>query len=246
MKIVFVPDGELKGINQKVQIRRQIWTILFDINRYNELSVMKSELKRRWFLMKWELSPDKFMSETEVKKLLKTSEDKMLADKAKGRRTFVRVHMFISIAIKSGLRVSELSNLKVSDFNLGKEPCLHVLGKGNKQRTVYISNSLKGDIKAYIRHFDLAESDYLLTSSHGNKYSTRALQKHFKNVSKLARLPEHYSVHSCRHSFGTQLYRKTKDLRLVQKMLGHSSVQTTAIYSHVCREDFLSAVNGVF
>jgi len=196
--------------------------------------------------MKWTLSPDKFMSDQETKKLLKVSESMCLADKAKERQTFVRVHMFISLAVKTGLRVAEIANIRISDICLGREPCLHVLGKGNKQRAVYISNSLKKQIKRYIRQNDLTENDYLLTSSHQKPFTTRALQKHFKNVARLAGLPSHYSIHSCRHSYGTQLYRSTKDLRLVQKMLGHSSPATTAIYSHVCREDFLTAVNETF
>ena len=196
--------------------------------------------------MKWNLTPDKFMSESEVKRLLKVSEDKMLADQAKGRTTWQRVHMLMSLACKSGLRVAEMANIRISDINAGKEPHLSVIGKGNKHRTVYISNSLKKQIKEYIRLFELKESDYLLTSSHGKQFTRRALQKHFKTCARLAGLPEHYSIHSCRHSFATSLYRQSKNLRLVQQMLGHSSPATTAIYSHVCREDFLNAVNEVF
>ena len=195
--------------------------------------------------MKWELTPDKFMSELEVKKLLKVSEDRMLADKAKGRQSWVRVHMFISLALKTGLRVAEIVNIRISDIDTGKEPHLFVIGKGNKERVVYISNDLKKQIKEHIRAFDLKQDDFLLTSSHDKKYTRRALQKHFKSVAKLAGLPEHYSIHSCRHSYATSLYSKTKDLRLVGKQLGHSSINTTAIYADVSRESILNAVNGL-
>ena len=115
--------------------------------------------------MKWELTPDKFMSESEVKRLLKISEDKMLADKAKGRQSWVRIHMLMVLAVKTGLRVHELSNIRLSDIDLGKEPSISVIGKGSKHRVVYISNDLKKMIKEHIKSFDLKQDDFLLTSS---------------------------------------------------------------------------------
>ena len=196
--------------------------------------------------MKWNLTPDKFMSESEVKRLLKVSEDKMLADKMKGRCSWIRIHMLISLACKSGLRVAEIANIRIKDMNLSKEPYLSVIGKGNKHRVVYISNDLKKQIKEHIKAFDLKGDDFLLTSSHGKAYSRRGLQKHFKNVCRLAGLPMHYSIHSCRHSYATKLYQSSKDLRLVQKQLGHSSVNTTCVYADCSRETILDAVNGVF
>jgi len=196
--------------------------------------------------MKWQLQADKFMSESEVKRLLKTSEDKALLDKLKGRTTWIRIHMLVSLACKTGLRVAEMSNIRISDLDLGKEPCISVIGKGGKHRVVYISNALRKQIKDYIRSFDLEQDDFLLTSSHGKRFSRRALQKHFKNVCKLAGLPEHYSIHSCRHSYATQLYRSTKDLRLIQRQLGHSSVQTTCVYADCSRETILEGVNNAF
>ncbi len=63
---------------------------------------------------------------------------------------------------------------------------------------------------------------------------------------KEAGLPDYYSIHACRHSYGTYLYQKTKNLRLVQKQLGHSSITTTTVYADVPLEETLEAVNGIF
>ena len=87
---------------------------------------------------------------------------------------------------------------------------------------------------------------YLLISSHGKSYSTRALQYAFKVSSKQTGLPGYYSIHACRHSYGTYLYQKTKNLRLVQKQLGHSSITTTTVYADVPMEETLDAVNGLY
>lgn len=92
----------------------------------------------------------------------------------------------------------------------------------------------------------LDKNDFLLVSSHGKSYSTRALQYAFKVSLTEAGLPKYYSIHSLRHSYGTYLYQRTKDLRLVQKQLGHSSIATTTIYADVTVEQTLDAVNGLF
>ena len=68
----------------------------------------------------------------------------------------------------------------------------------------------------------------------------------FKRSCEVARLPSHYSIHSLRHSWGTYLYAKTKNLRLVQKELRHRSIQTTTVYADVTPEERSEAVNGVW
>jgi len=90
------------------------------------------------------------------------------------------------------------------------------------------------------------DDDPLLMSSHRKPYSTRTLQYAFKRSIKEAGLPSTYSIHACRHSYGTYLYQKTKNLRLVQKQLGHSSITTTTVYTDVPMEETIDAVNGLY
>jgi site-specific recombinase XerD len=186
------------------------------------------------------------MSENEVRKLRKATEDKAIADMVKGRTTWVRIWMLIDLATKSGLRVAEIANLTVNDLSLGKEPCIHVVGKGNKKRIVYIDSKLKKHLKEYIKSHDMKNEDHLLKSSHGKPFTTRALQKHFKSALKVSGLSESYSIHSARHSYATVLYAQTKDLRLIQKQLGHSSVTTTSVYADCTKENIMQAVNDAF
>ena len=206
----------------------------------------------RQFNRKWTLDREKFLSEAEVKKLRRTVEDKALADLQKGRTTWPRFWMVIDLAVGAGLRVSEIANLKIDNLYLnGREPRIRVTGKGNRTRDVFISRDLMKHLSSFLewkRTMDelIDKDNYLLVSSHGKSYSTRALQYAFKAALKEAGLPNYYSIHACRHSYGTYLYQRTKDLRLVQKQLGHSSIATTTIYADVTVEQTLEAVNGLF
>jgi site-specific recombinase XerD len=204
------------------------------------------------FNRQWTLDRQKFLSEIEVKKLRRILEDKALADLSKGRTTWPRFWMAIDLAISAGLRVSEIAGLKVGNLFLNSRvPRLQVTGKGQKTRDVFISKELMKHLSEYLKWKRLLDEpkendDPLLMSSHGKAYSTRTLQYAFKVSLKEAGLPKYYSIHACRHSYGTYLYQKTKDLRLVQKQLGHSSITTTTVYADVTVEETLEAVNGLY
>lgn len=206
----------------------------------------------RQFKRKWTLDRQKFLSEAEVKILRRVVEDKALADLQKGRTTWPRFWMVIDLAVSAGLRVSEIAGLRVGNLYLNsREPRLQVTGKGQKTRDVFISKDLMKHLSNFLEWKKVMDeptdsSDYLLMSSHRKAYSTRTLQYAFKVSLKEARLPKYYSIHAGRHSYGTYLYQKTKDLRLVQKQLGHSSITTTTVYADVTVEETLDAVNGLF
>ena len=206
----------------------------------------------RQFKRKWTLDRQKFLSEVEVKKLRRVVEDKALADLQKGRTTWPRFWMVIDLAIGAGLRVSEIANLKVDNLYLNtREPRMRVTGKGNRTRDVFISRDLMKHLSDFLEWKKVMNEStdsnaYLLMSSHDKPYSTRTLQYAFKVSLKEAGLPSYYSIHACRHSYGTYLYQKTKNLRLVQKQLGHSSITTTTVYADVPLEETLEAVNGLY
>jgi len=204
------------------------------------------------FNRKWTLDRQKFLSETEVKKLRRVVEDKAMADLQKGRTTWPRFWMAIDLALSAGLRVSEIANLMVDNLYLNsREPRIRVTGKGNRTRDVFISKELMKHLSDFLEWKKIIDestnsSAYLLMSSHGKSYSTRTLQYAFKVSLKEAGLPQYYSIHACRHSYGTYLYQKTKNLRLVQKQLGHSDIKTTSIYIDISIKETLEAVNGLY
>lgn len=195
----------------------------------------------------WIISPEKYLSPDDVKALRKTCQDAALLARSKGNRAPVRDAVIIEIALGTGLRVSELSNLKVADLYLKKgQNALHVRnGKGGKDRLVQFGAKLKDQILAYL-HYRQSSSLYLFPSKHGEQITASGIQQVFKKWASKAGLPTHYSIHSLRHTYAVRLYKASGyNLRLVQKQLGHSSVSTTQVYADVMDEDVDQAMENL-
>jgi site-specific recombinase XerD len=193
------------------------------------------------------------MSLDEVRKLRRSSENQALADLAKGRTSGVRSWAVIDFALSTGLRVSEMVEVKIGDLSLSRsEPQLTVRsGKRGKHRLITLPQELKKHLKQFIAwkkrvKESTGPEDYLFITERGGKFTTRALQLLFKRAAQKAGLPPYLSIHGCRHTYGTYLYQRTRDLRLVQDQLGHSSPAVTQVYSHITPEDRVRSVNGLW
>ncbi len=139
-----------------------------------------------------------------------------------------------------GLRVTELVNLKISDIRLDID-FLKVTGKGDKERFVPLGSSAKKFIKIYkdeIRvHVPIkkGEEDILFLNRRGKRLSRVMIFNIIKNLAVKANIKKSISPHTFRHSFATHLVEGGADLRAVQEMLGHESITTTEIYTHLDR-----------
>ena len=191
----------------------------------------------------WIMSFEKLMSELEVKALRATLEAAAIIAKTKARQGPVRDQCVIELALGTGLRVSEISQLKIGDIDLkrGGNSLIVRHGKGDKQRVVKFSSTLKNLILEYIEYRD-KDSEYLFPSERQEYMSSNALQKVFKKWAKKAGLPARYSIHSCRHYYATALLKVSRNLRLTQVQLGHSNPQTTTVYAQVLDEELDEAV----
>ena len=191
----------------------------------------------------WIMSFSKLMSEDEVKALRNTLEASAIIAKTKARQGPVRDQCVIELALGTGLRVSEISQLKLEDIDLkrGGNSLIVRHGKGNKQRIVKFSSKLKTLILEYIEYRD-KDSEYLFPSERQDYMSSNAIQKAFKKWTMRAGLPARYSIHSCRHCYATALLKVSKNLRLTQVQLGHSNPQTTTVYAQVLDEEITEAV----
>ena len=192
---------------------------------------------------KWILTFDKFMSEDEVKALRKTLEAAVIIAKSKAHQGPVRDNCIIELALGTGLRVSEISALKVEDIDLkrGGNSLVVRHGKGDKLRVVKFSSGLKIIIQDYLDYRD-SDSPYLFPSVRQEFMTSTAVQKMFKKWAKKAGLPTRYSIHSCRHFYSVRLLAVSKNLRLVQQQLGHSNPQTTTVYAFSLDEEITEAV----
>lgn len=149
----------------------------------------------------------------------------------------VRNRVIIEMLYGSGLRVSELIDVKISNIHFD-EGYVCVIGKGNKQRLVPISSICKEYIKEYLheraswRLLDGFE-DYLFINRSGKNISRVAIFNIVKQLVELAGIKKIISPHTFRHSFATHLLEGGANLRDIQQMLGHSSILTTEIYTHI-------------
>jgi integrase/recombinase XerD len=192
----------------------------------------------------WIITPDKYLHPDEVKKLRASIHARALLAKSKGRQLGYRAMVIIELGISTGLRVGEISKLKVEDLQLkrGQNSLIVRYGKGGKTRVVQFGVNLKNIILEYLEYRS-TDSEYLFASERQEFMSASALQKVFKKEAKAADLPARYSIHALRHTFCTLAYKASGyNLRLVSIMAGHSSPQVTAVYAAVMNPDIEKAV----
>ena len=155
----------------------------------------------------------------------------------------IRDRAMLETMYSSGLRVSELLNLKRGQVNLNK--CIiTVFGKGAKERKVPIAEYAVEYIKKYINEVrnksEYKKSDYLFLNRSGNPLSRVYFFKKVREYAELAGIEMTISPHTLRHSFATHLLNHGAQLRMVQGMLGHTNIATTQIYTHVSSEKLKS------
>lgn len=165
--------------------------------------------------------------------------DRMLECLDKSTREGQRNAAIIETLYGCGLRVSELCNLKLSDLYL-KEEFIKVNGKGNKQRLVPISPRAIHELKLYLnwRNEGLIKQDfedYVFISRFGKNISRIMVFHIIKELAEAAGIKKIISPHTLRHSFATHLLEGGANLRAIQAMLGHESIGTTEIYTHIDR-----------
>ena len=197
--------------------------------------------------MNWIITPDKYLTKDDTKQLRKTCRDAASNAKSKGIQAPVRDALIIELALGSGLRVSEMANLKVEDLYLKRgQGAIYVKnGKGGKNRVVDIGSNLKKQILEFLDYRNM-DSPYLFPSERGEKMTRSGIQQVFKKWAKKSGISSHYSIHSLRHTYATNLYKASGyNLRLVQKQLGHSSPSITQVYADVMNSDVEEALKNL-
>lgn len=148
------------------------------------------------------------------------------------------------LLIVTGLRISELTSLRVRDVS-GAATQIRVRGKGDRERTVFVANDrLQTDFKRFWeeRRDDAGSQAWLFTNSKGNHLTPQAFRKRLRTLSKSLRIEPHLTPHRFRHSAATLLIEEGVDIRLVQRLLGHASIATTEIYTKVSDNSLSTAV----
>ena len=163
----------------------------------------------------------------------------------------IRDQCILELMYASGIRVSELINIKVEDIDIANR-ILRVLGKGKKERIVPFNKTTQKILKQYILTYreniivqnPLAINEpYLFLSLKGKKYTTRGIEYIFKQIESKTGCYYGLHPHLLRHSFATHLLEGGADLRVIQELLGHESLNTTQIYTHVSDEQMKKEFN---
>lgn len=171
----------------------------------------------------------KVLTEEEIKKLINSID----LNHGFGQRN----KTIIEILYGTGIRVSELINLKLSNIFF-KENIIKVIGKGNKERFVPLGEIASNEMKIYINNrnllkIDSKSSDILFLNRYGRGLTRSMIFKIISDASKRVGLDKKISPHTLRHSFATHLIKNGADLRTIQLILGHESITTTEIYTHL-------------
>lgn len=165
--------------------------------------------------------------------------DKLMDIKLKDAFSY-RNKAMLELMYSSGLRVSELINASIHDIDTSN--CIiRIMGKGSKERIVPLGDYAIKYIEIYLREYreKLTKrelNDYLFLNNHGKKMTRQGFFKILKQLTKEKGIKTDFSPHTLRHSFATHLLNGGADLRSIQEMLGHESISTTQIYTHVSKE----------
>jgi integrase/recombinase XerC/integrase/recombinase XerD len=152
----------------------------------------------------------KYLKHNQVLRLLDSIEDP-------------RDKLIVRTIYATGVRVSELCNMNIEDIDFD-EHTIRIRGKGDKMRTVFIDDDTRSDLLKFIGNRIVGP---VFVGQQGKNISSRAIQHIFKNYA-----PSGITPHKIRHSYASELYKRSKNLRVVQENLGHTSIKTTEIYLH--------------
>ncbi len=212
---------------------------------------MKSEPRKKKH--QWVIGEDKILDIVEID-LLRYSCQEIKKRGIKEKKFYlVRDWFMIELGLFTGLRVDEMRQLKVGDILIkGKQSSIIVQkGKGDKKRSVWINGAFKQICHEFLQIREtLGLSNqldcFILSLTNGLTISKRSLQKSFKRCLRRVRLPEKYSIHCLRHTYGTFLLKASRNIKLVKEQLGHASIKTTEIYISLIAEDRQEALERLY
>lgn len=198
----------------------------------------------------------KYLNADEVKRLWETTQNKSKVDRLEGRCGGVIRYMVVSLALRTGLRVSEIAAIRMKDIDLERRSLTvtRLKRKRKHPESLAMGKPLTKHLRRFIKWKRLqgqpiTPASPLFTSKRKGQtaLTAKGLQWIWKAAVKAAGLPAEYSIHCARHTLATHQLRKTNNLRIVQKQLGHASPATTAnMYADVSFEDMDNVATGMY
>lgn len=176
--------------------------------------------------------------------ILTEEECKALLSKPNKRTpTGLRNVCMMTLMVDAGLRVAEVINLKGNDINWNTGKLMVREGKGKKDRALWLSEDDLALLGKW-REKRTIQAELLFTTLKGDKLDDRYIRAMVKREAQAAGIEKDIHPHTLRHTFASDIYRETKNIRLTQKALGHSDLSTTMIYTHVVDDELEEAMKG--
>ena len=222
---LFSQNLKSSSVNRKISSLKTFFNFLL------KKKLIKANPFAEQIMPKKPISLPKSISEDDVVKLLGAPK----VDTVIG----LRDRAMLELLYASGVRISELVNIKYSDLDLERN-IMKVFGKGSKERLVPFGEDASQWISAYIdqrkENKELASIKYIFLNNRGSKISRHAFWHRLKEYCLEIGLKNDISPHTLRHAFATHLLNRGADLRSVQVLLGHSDLSTTQIYTHIAKQ----------
>lgn len=203
--------------------------------------------------MPLEITQEDFLTPNQALALKSYCRDRATEAEHENKKRPIRDWAILHVALDAGLRVSEICDLQVRDIILDQDHAALIVrdGKGGKKRGVRMGSALRQHLVDFIDWKEnvgesVAGRAPLFVSSRKGPLTRTAVYRIFRKHADAVDIPKRFSIHSCRHTYASLLYRASDyNLRLVQKQLGHRSIQTTQIYADVLNEDAVVAVENL-
>ena len=232
----FVIFLSLNGL-KTTSIRRKLSTIKSFYSFLEEENLASNIVDKDVSVQKIAKNLPKFLTKNEIQKLLNATK--------KGDEEDAFAYAVLNLLFSSGIRVSELVNLKLKNFKI-EEKLLMVTGKGIKDRYVPLRDEAIFAINDYLKKVrnliprPLIDKEILFLNKNGRKYNRNSIYYLVRKYASIANIQKEISPHVLRHTFATVLINNGASVRHVQEMLGHKNVSTTEIYTHVDTNRILS------
>ncbi len=252
----FLGNNFINILNIDLNITKEYLKYLYDrkINK-NSISRKLSSIRGFYnYLLKEQIITNNYFNnipnpkkELYLPKYLKDEElDKIFSVCNMNNPINERDTLIIELLYATGIRVSELVNIKIKDINR-EDKSIKVLGKGDKERIVLYNNHTEKALDTYLNDgyhsFNKQNNGYLILNKNGGKLSERYVRVIINNLVRKAGLDIKISPHTIRHTFATDMLEEGADLMTVKELLGHESLNTTSIYTHVTNEQIKKTYN---
>lgn len=225
LKYLYDRDLNRNSISRKLSSIRTFYNYLVnnDLVKINYFSDISNPKKNK--------NLPHYLKDDEINKLFSIPD----TSTALGQRNLLIIEMLYA----TGVRVSELVNIKLKDIDIYNDS-IKIRGKGNKERIVFFGSFCKSALEIYLdegrKELDKKGSIYLFLNKFGNKLSDRMIRNILDDLILKAGVEKHVHPHMIRHTFATDMLNSGADLMTVKELLGHESINTTSIYTHVSNE----------